>query len=784
MKTIIYALIIALTMSVLLADVIVDHVPPLILRENEITVLKISVAKGYEEIESVAVFYKSIGEGQYSVATLSVPAIPSNNLDALIPSMKDVPGVEYFFQLGLKDGRIITLPEMQPRDNPYLILADLPDKVDSGFVKLSPEGDTEFGEDVVIAVSYFSISDKLDANSIALIVDGEDVSKKAQISSGIVLYKMKKNTSGSVSFSVTAKTIHGKSVSSPGWNATVKPKAELKLPMNITGDVTIKTSYKNASFDEDNSDDETIKRANMLLQVRGSEKWFKFASRVFLSSLNTSEKQPFHRYTLEMEVPHFKLVLGDTNPYFSTFSFAGKNLRGVSAKLDYQVYRLNIVYGSVLSVVDGKKNDNGELDRPGTFLRNSFGIRQEVGEKNSFVWGLDVVRTKDAISSLDEDDYISFIQGDEGTIRETPKDNLILSTDFVAHPIRNRVKIGASVSMSFYNNNIIGGAIPADSLKKELDVDSLPFDPEKFEWLFIMNKNIQPIKPGESNLAYELYGSVNIYRNFFSINYSQVGPAFYSIVSENMLNDIRKLSVTDNVILFKNKMILTGGINVSSDNVIKTKQNTTDTVSLFANVFIRPANLPYFRFGFNSSNSETGSSETELNSFNVSSGYKLKDFSYPTDFRIDFWNSKNSIDYSDINANSISLKNKNLNRNIALSTLTEFTDFPMSLGFRYTLATTEEESAGGSDENINRHTISLNSSFEFFERKMRPDFRISYMTDDSSSKNNRINLLIGSAFNFLENTDVYGSLMFNDLNTDEKSGYNEWESVLTVRYKF
>jgi len=774
MKKLIYLLLIYTLTVLIFASVLIEHIPPVSYDKSKEISLSFQIQEGMEELGSGKILYRETGKSTYSAKDIELPTISGSQVTVILPVLNSNNGIEYFFEFTTKNGQITTLPAESPENNPFRITTEISVKASEGFVKLSPEEPVSFGDDLTIALSYFAISDKIDKDSVVLTVNGKDVTHLAQKTEYVILYTLKKPLPGKTSFSLSAKGKDGTTLVSPQWESDIKGKPAFDLPYEMKGDLYITSSIKKYSADDESAyDEDAIRRASLLFRMDGRENWFKFGSRIYLSSLNSSRKQPYNRYTFLLGFPHLNITLGDKTTTYSQYSL-NKNISGVSADLEFDAYRLNITYGRNLKMVEGNLND-GYLTTAGTFSRKTFAVRQEIGLEGNFVWGFDLVSSTDDDKSLSEEEYTR-----DSTIVATPKDNLIIGTDFISYLFKKKLKIGANVNMSLYNHNIFGGAISKDEINEEYDVN-FPFNPEDIEWLFILNKNIQPLLPGRSNLAYEIYSSLNLSRNYLTFSYSEIGPAYYSIASSYLNNDQRKLTVSDNMILWRNQLILSIGFSAISDNIMDTKDFTTKSNTIFATSLIRPATLPYFRFGINhttSGSDNDADTESKYLSLNIGSGYRVEMINYPTEFKIDFWNNS-----SDSESESDSLISESNLNNISLSSTTDFEQLPLVAGFKYTLGMTSSDNYT-SETDYNRHVITLFGKMRFLEERLLPELRFNYSTDDSENKFNKISFDMGSSYKLFPGTELTASLGFSNLDNDEDNGYSLIDASLKIRHNF
>ena len=773
------------TFSVLLfSDIVMFHEVPVKVQSGKSLELVLEIRDGFDLTDRAYCYYRNFGDLGYQEIDMTKGTETEPQFSVTIPGDQlNGEGLEYYFKIIDKDGNGFTSPENQALANPYRISLIVPQKYSDAFIQLSP--DPMFAADLknpVIAVSYFALKNDLDLKSIQIIFDGK-VAESAKKSDNMIIYKPKNILPGSHNYYVSAKLKNGSKIKSKIWQLNI-PEKYFQMPLNISGNVTLNTylSSLNADYLEENDNE---LRSNFQLNFKGNHRWLHFHSKLYFSSLERRNKQPVNRYNFGIKVPHFEVIAGDYSPDFSGFSISGKNVRGVYNRLFFNNFRMMTVFGSIRRDTNGKitieQDESGDTDTTyvaGTFRRNTAALRLELGNRNHFLWGLNITKNKDDKNSLEEKYYLTT----DSLTLTTPKDNLILGTDFRFAFADQRIVLGTEAAMSLYNSNILDGAISLDSLEADFDTE-FPIDPEKWENVFVINENVQPIKPGLSNLAYKTFLRAFVGGNLLNVSYSAVGSAYNSLSANYLQNDAQTISVYDNLNLLNNSLSLNLGIKLISDNIYDEKDFTTSTINYFGNIYYAQENLPYFSFSFNNNNSKNDADSTYSSvdiksaSYTFGTGYKLDKISFaPTKFGFNF-NNLSSVDNA---GNTFDFKKNN----ITFSAKSKFTELPLSTVVSYSLSLNKDKILS---QKSNYHSIYLKGTLSLMEEKLNPylDFRYSKFGGEIDDQNLEI-MNLGTSFNL--NRDTYLStnlgLKFYQNNDEDNSNYSKviWRFKISRRF--
>jgi len=775
-----------------MAQIELYHSAPAVISADQSTTITLDVRAGFTQINTVWFFYRASGDLSYTEEEM-VPGTesqPEFTIDLKNPGNFEA-GLEYYFIAFDKNNVPVSLPASQPELSPYRVTVENIPKTESPFVLLAPDKNLSDNDgDFFVAISYFSLGDTMDAESIRFMFNGKDVSSDVTVSSNMILYKPRKKPVGRVVYSLEATLTDGSKVSSPQWVSTIATKT-VELPLDMYGHASVNLY----SFNENRDDgDDNDFRSNLNFTLGGHHNWLRFASRIYLSSEEDKDMQPVNRYNLTLNVPHFELVTGDYTPNYGTFTASGRNVRGIHANMRFKYFSLLASYGQSRRSIDGSVTVDSmgvATNNGGTFRRNNIALRTESGNPGKFLWGFTITKSKDDVKSLDKEDYMNLAtENPQPTV--TPKDNVVISTDARLSLFKQRLVWGAEAAMSLYNSNILGGALSLDSLEANLDQEiDLPFDPADFEDFFVINENIEPIEPGTANLAYRTYLRMYFLKNLLNVSYSAVGRSYNSLSSSYLQKDSRVISVFDNINLLRNQLILTGGLTITTDNVYDEKDITNTNTNYYVQLLARPTNLPYFNVGYNANLSKNDaddpdpddaykeSKEISTSGISLGTGYMVDAIDFaPTNFTVTYSNTVNSDDaYNAF---------ETTRNNISLSMKSEFAELPLETQISYTISLGSSE-----QEDITKDTrynsIYLRGLMKFMDDRLKPyaDLRlVGYGGDQDAQSSHLVNL--GASYNLTNNTFLSTNLGMKMYANDDVEGqdYSQFNWRFKISQKF
>jgi hypothetical protein len=787
MKKILLLLSLVCLAGLALAQIELYHNPPVMLPADDSYTVTLDVRNGFNDISKVWFFYRAAGELSYTEEEMIAGSESQPEYTFVLQDVSPFSaGLEYYFMAFDMNNIPVNLPVTDPELNPFRVIVEKRMQQKSPFVRLAPDADfSDNDADFFVAISYFELGDQLNTQSIRFMFNGKDVTDKITISSNMIVYKPRDIRAGRQEYQITATLKDGSTISSPKWSSTFVKKT-FDLPLDMYGRATLNLNSYNQSAD---AGDENDFNSNLNFTLGGRQNWLRFYTRLYLSSEEDEKEQPVNRYTLKLDVPHFEFIAGDHTPSYGTFTTSGRNVRGIHANLRFKYFSLLTSFGDSRRAVSGTVETDeitGETEyMGGSFKRSSTNIRTEAGNPNSFLWGFTIAKSKDDIDSLDEEDYLNLSSVEqEPTV--TPKDNIILSTDARLSLFRQRVTWGAEAALSLYNSNIIGGAISLDSLEAKLDQEiDLPFDPADLEDLFVINEFIEPIEPGTANLAYRTYMRMYFLKNLLNVSYSAIGTSYNALSANYLQKDSQVISVYDNLNLLNNRLVLTGGITVTSDNVYDTKEFTSTNTNYFVQLLARPNNLPYFNLGYNANTADNDASEDEqqkeiaTNTITVGSGYTVDAIEFaPTNFTISYSNTTNNDEAQNMFENT--------RDNISLSLKSEYRDLPLETLATFSMAMSKNTMSMEETE-TSYNSFYLKGMMKFMSDRLRPyaDLRLIGYGGDADAQSSQL-MNLGASYNLTSNTFLSTNFGMKFYANDDVEGtdYSQFNWRFKVDQKF
>ncbi len=318
-----------------------------------------------------------------------------------------------------------------------------------------------------------------------------------------------------------------------------------------------------------------------------------------------------------------------------------------------------------------KNDDGGNkflaLSRKGyTFKQDVLAGRLAFGRGENFQWGIHFLKARDDTSSVNlkvNNATITYVESDgtfagldSGSVYTidklsnfssiesgkywkgtTPNDNLVIGTDLKISSDSKRMVLEGEVAFSLSNNNIWGGAVSktemdtliddvVDGKLSSIDLDMIPFDPIDITDIFIINLNMVPLSPIDPaafddssdvklfdaimsmpSLAYRGKAILNYWGNYFSIEYSQVGPEFISLGNPYLVKNKRELSISDKLKLFKNRLMVNVGFKHQDDDIMTNMDDieSQNTFNLGLNILPGPG-LPNANLSFKTIDRDNG----------------------------------------------------------------------------------------------------------------------------------------------------------------------------------
>lgn len=628
-----YSLLLLTLLSIsLLSAIVVNHIPPSGYEIYQQQELRVEIMQGWADISEAQILYKFRGEAQFTQVTMIKESPEGVWLSGYLPVASSADKVfEYYFKFILNSGAVETLPVLEAESRPFILQPKVkPGELSEDFILLSEEGSVPARDGYVLAISWYALEGMLDVNSIKLFIKGKDYTKRAEITSNMLMYKNELPTPGVTTAFVTATTLEGKKIYSQTWTNVIKASGNItQLPLNLRGSVNAGTNVYSISKDVDavsfgaNNDDGWAS-----LDMYGEYKKLQLQSYTYLSTLEDEDIQHVDRFRLGILLPFWETYVGDYSPDISSLTMSNKNLRGVYSKLYSKYIGFSFAHGEMIRSIKGEVNQSASTPTDtkyyaGTFKQEALGARLRLGMEDGFSLGINTTRNRDIISSLDK----KYVKSDTTQIA-FPHDNLVFSMDAKLSIPAQNIILGIEGAASLYNNNILNGPIDVDSLESYID-EKPPINPADFQDFFIINTNMQPLPMSadfdpNSLIAWQAYLRNFWLNNLININYSEVGASFRSLSTNYLQSDVSQFSISDQY-NYRQYAFLSGGFNRIADNLSKNRLETNIYNSLYLQGMFRIPRYPYLTASYTTSNSKN-EHNTEIDSVDTSlyNPYKRK----------------------------------------------------------------------------------------------------------------------------------------------------------------
>jgi len=414
-----------------------------------------------------------------------------------------------------------------------------------------------FGGDVVIALSVYDPDADTDITTVRFEMDDRDVTRNANISALLITYTFEETTKpGRHTYVLTIGDREGNTAELESYFTIIeRPKKEKKY--TASGSIR-------AGIEYDNEADQNVVGIVSLDMYGRAGETIDYSLMLEATNEKSSDEQRLSVYRLDLSSPIGSMVLGDATPVFSSYMIDGKEVFGVHLMPQFGAFGFELLFGQTYKAVEDPETE--------IFKQMAYGGRITVGNMERFLWGLSLLKVKD-----DKDSITAVV--------ETPKDNLVLGTDFTLSLIGGKVRIKGEANESLYNEDITGGA-------SDFEDYELPFDPRDWEWLFTINEHMVPLVPGFSSLAAKLALDAGpFYNNTLNAEFSYVGASYYSLGNETLTNDKAGFRMWDTIWMLNRRLYISLSYQNYWDNLQDTLTHRTNTVGYSGSTYIYPTDF-------------------------------------------------------------------------------------------------------------------------------------------------------------------------------------------------
>ncbi|HNW58768.1 MAG TPA: hypothetical protein PKI62_03735 [bacterium] len=452
---------------------------------------------------------------------------------------------------------------------------------------LSPEQEGLYASgEVMIAVSFYSESSRLNPKSVRIELDGRDVTAAAEISDRLISCSPPALAPGPHQVIIRAREAGGRtlrpqlirfSIASAGAQDAPRPRPSFQ------GHGWAELSQEQFGG---HSDGIAIAGADF----SGKTGPFSYRGTLFLTSLESRHYQPRDRFGFSLGSRMLGISLGDSYPRLHELILAGRRVRGATGYVHLGLINVDLVYGQIQRAVQTRFRENGSRQlipsAYGTFSQSIIGVRPSLGDGRVFQLGMTLARIRDDSTSI--------------KMGLHPKDNLVIGPDVKLALFGSRVLLTGAAAISFLTQDISYGPATADDLKRALHQESdLPLDPADLADLLIINDSTVPLDPTSgSSLAWFLNLQLLHWGHAVNLGYRSIGGQYSSLANPWLRKDLRGFYLQDRFRLYQNKLYLDLGFEEYADNFSELNGNPrTDLRTLQGGLALFPGgSLPQINF--------------------------------------------------------------------------------------------------------------------------------------------------------------------------------------------
>jgi hypothetical protein len=557
------------------------------------------------KIDRVDIFFRPFGSSQY----LQTPANAqgSDYVARIAGQYILTPSFEFYVVATLTDKSQVTYPLQSPANSPESITI-LPKPENENLIILSPNrGEKLTAEDGLVSVSFYRIASKADRKTAKLLLDGQDVTSQAIVTTDLVTFVTPANlTPGLHKVSFDIKDANGKSFGPVDWTfSIVKPQeksggsgvseAERESPDKIKYRTTDFVELRNEKI----SDVSTF-YSRLGLQVDASYKWLDFGGSTYLTNEDKPEFQPRDRYQLYAKSPILDVKVGDVYPDYSYYLTNGLRVRGFEANLHTGPLHVDVASGQTVravsapvdvitlsqtQVLTNPRGSGGTIDsliNAGYTMTDSSALGETYKKTLLGTYARNLFTARLGLSGAGGGFNLQVLRSTDDTLSVTngtaPQQNVAAGMGFNFNPVPGRAEFFVEGAISMTNTDIRGGALSLalfDSLtggKTGTDINSKLGFLGGFSGisknLIIINQNLSPLNPLDfSSVAYHAGGNLNFFGNLFKFEYLHNGANYNSFGLSYFQADQMGLRISDRLRLLENKLFISLAYESLQDNL-------------------------------------------------------------------------------------------------------------------------------------------------------------------------------------------------------------------------
>ncbi|MCP4545235.1 MAG: hypothetical protein GY835_02075 [bacterium] len=553
---------------------------------------------GLNDGDAIRILYRRLDAGEF--ITLET-WLTGGLFDAAIPAAVIAPpGLEYYIEVGDETGDICAYPEGAPIDRVFEVQVDSAEGEQAGsggsppaITQIAPDvGLPLAAADLVVVIGFSDPDGDLAPEGIILKAGGRDVTHEATIRADVLTWiPDAAPTDGLLDLTCEARDDAGNATRlrttihlNRNAAAVITPQPEADRSRGPKGRISLNSLFTELEGDGAVNRQEPVRVIDGRLDARGQLGFVKYRAKAFMTSDDRSEVQPRNRFQLKLTAGPLSANLGDVNPRFNPLLIWGQRVRGGELALNLQRFQTQLVYGAMTRAVEGAGHDSLDISAPdgirtiidqaGTYRRDLMGLRLGFGSGRVMGFGLELLKIKDKIESIEY-----------GLL---PKDNVVLGTDLKLRLFSRRLQINTAAALSILTNDITGGALTKAEADSTFGID-LPFDPENFENLLVINSSTAPIEmSGLPNLAVQSTIKAFLSVNRLELRFRRIGASYYCLATNTLPRDQLGIRFRDDISLPGKGIRLSAEFETYHDNLEGDQDHTLTTRIYAGDIAYRP----------------------------------------------------------------------------------------------------------------------------------------------------------------------------------------------------
>ncbi|MHC1738717.1 MAG: hypothetical protein AB9882_11995 [Ignavibacteriaceae bacterium] len=489
---------------------------------------------------------------------------------------------------------------------------------------------------------------------------------------------------------------------------------------------------------------------------------FNLAFDFFLSTEGSAAKQQMDQIGIHPAWGWGQAHIGDFSQDFSRYTLSGITIRGGGVEINPGIFRLQIVGGQSQRMVD-----NGPYES--AYARYLVGLKIGIGKSESSFFDINIVRTRDDLSSISRDKFMSFqkdsIQVDSGYISKvdtiysgvTPQENLIVGTNFQLKLFSGMIQLRGEAAGSVYTK---------DMYSQDFKIEKMP---EIVGEIYTAKLS--------SNLDYAYNADLIFQERTVNakIGYRLIGPGYTSLGLPSLINDKKIIDGGLGLNLYQGTLIIQTKYGRQTDNVVKQKLFTITRNEFAVTTSIRPAREVMLTVNFVNNSFENDNTNDTLKLSNLNNAYN-----FTGTYQFGLFNLNHIVlasyayqVYKD--KNILRLDNNVNSQNVMLNLSTMISqDWTVSTGFQLNTVSVQTQ---------NNSTLGLSARVtnKMFSNRLNNSLSYSFNSSSASTSNN---FQIQSMFSLDQSNTIALSVRTNIFSGKAPMKYNFVENVGSLAYTY